>query len=135
MVIGEIVFKKFNIIENATGNLISLEKGNLPFPIKRVYYIYNVKENESRGFHAHRQLEQVLICVKGSCDVLVNNGHAKKVIKLDDPSTGLYLKGLVWREMHNFSSDAVLLVLASDFYSESDYIRDYSDFLDLVTNS
>ncbi|AEE26786.1 sugar 3,4-ketoisomerase [Francisella hispaniensis] len=120
----------FNILGDKRGSLISLEQNrNIPFDIKRVYYIYGTKENVRRGFHAHKKLEQVLICVSGSCKVLVDNGNNKKNILLDKPDKGLLISGLVWREMYDFSPDCVLMVLASDFYDESDYIRYYNDFL------
>ncbi|CAK1212949.1 TPA: FdtA/QdtA family cupin domain-containing protein [Escherichia coli] len=123
---------EFNVIENDSGSLISIEREYLPFIVKRAYYIYNVKENKARGFHAHKNLEQLLICVNGSCEISVCDGKEKKLIKLDNPYVGLYLKGLVWREMYNFTRDAVLLVLASDVYDELDYIRDYSEFMTIV---
>ena len=111
------------------GNLIALEENkNIPFDIKRVYYIFDNKEGVRRGFHAHKNLEQVLICVSGSCDILLDDGKEKSIIKLENRNEGLFIEKMVWREMFNFSADCVLMVLASDYYDEKDYIRDYNDF-------
>lgn len=104
----------------------------IPFSIKRIYYIFDTKEGVRRGYHAHKKLRQVLICVRGSCKILLDNGKEKKVIPLDKPSRGLLIEQLIWREMYDFTSDCVLLVLASDYYNENDYIRDYSVFLETV---
>lgn len=115
------------------GNLVALEQfKDIPFEIKRIYYMYNTKSGVHRGFHAHKNLEQILICIHGSCDVLLDNGREKKIISLETPYEGLYVGHDTWREMYNFSSDAVLMVLASDYYCESDYIRDYDKFLEMV---
>lgn len=124
----------FKILGDNRGSLIALEQnGDIPFDIKRVYYIYGTK-NVRRGFHAHRDLEQVLICVSGNCKVLVDDGQTKENILLDSPDKGLMISGLVWREMFDFSSDCVLMVLASELYDKSDYIRDYDDFLREIEN-
>lgn len=115
------------------GMLVALEEfKDIPFEIKRVYYMYDTKENVRRGFHAHKSLEQILICIHGSCKVLLDNGSEKKVVSLEKPYEGLYISNEIWREMYDFSADAVLMVLASDFYKEEDYIRDYETFLDLI---
>ncbi|MFP8921561.1 sugar 3,4-ketoisomerase [Francisella tularensis] len=125
----------FKVLGDERGNLISLEQNrNIPFNIKRVYYIYGTKENVRRGFHAHRNLQQVLICVSGSCKILVDNGSEKEVISLKSPDEGLLISGLVWREMFDFSADCVLVVLANEFYNEKDYIRDYKTFLKEVSS-
>lgn len=111
------------------GMLVALEEfKDIPFEIKRVYYLYDTKKEVRRGFHAHRSLEQILICIHGSCRVLLDNGAEKKTVSLEKPYEGLYIANDIWREMYDFSSDAVLLVLASDFYREEDYIRDYEIF-------
>lgn len=111
------------------GMLVALEEfKDIPFEIKRVYYLYDTKKDIRRGFHAHRSLEQILICIHGSCKVLLDNGEEKKIISLEKPYEGLYIANDIWREMYDFSSDAVLLVLASNFYREEDYIRDYDVF-------
>lgn len=115
------------------GQLVALEEEkDIPFEVKRVYYMYDTGENVHRGFHAHRNLEQILICIHGSCKILLDNGMEKKIISLEKPYEGLYVANNMWREMYDFSSDAVLLVLASDYYDESDYIRDYDEFLKFV---
>ena len=112
------------------GMLVALEEHNdIPFEIKRVYYMYDTKEGVRRGFHAHKSLEQILICIHGSCKILMDNGTEKKVVSLEKPYEGLYISNSIWREMYDFSPDAVLLVLASDVYREEDYIRDYDEFL------
>ena len=112
------------------GMLVALEEcKDIPFEIKRVYYLYNTREGVRRGFHSHKSLEQILVCIHGSCKILLDNGHEKKVVPLEKPYEGLYIANDIWREMYDFSPDAVLLVLASDFYKEEDYIRDYEEFL------
>ena len=115
------------------GQLIALEENhNIPFDIKRVYYMYDTGAGVRRGYHAHKCLRQILICVHGSCKILLDNGFEKETVTLDDPREGLYLESNMWREMFDFSSDAVLMVLASEWYDESDYIRDYDAFLRYV---
>lgn len=114
---------------DSRGQLVALEEGkDIPFSIKRVYYMYDTKNGVHRGFHAHKSLEQILICIHGSCKILLDNGYEKKVIPLEKPYEGLYIANYMWREMYDFSEDAVLMVLASDFYKEEDYIRDYEEF-------
>ena len=111
------------------GSLVALEGAKtVPFDIKRVYYIFDTKKGVSRGFHAHKNLEQVAICVRGSCRMVLDDGTNRVDAILDSPIKGIYIGNLVWREMHEFSDDCVLLVLASEHYDESDYIRDYQDF-------
>lgn len=115
------------------GSLISLEEGeNIPFAIKRVYYIFKTKENVRRGMHAHKALKQVAIAIKGSCKFLLDNGAEKKELTLDDPQKGLLIESFIWREMYEFSEDCILMVLADSHYEESDYIRDYEEFLKVV---
>ena len=117
------------------GQLIALEEFNdIPFAVKRVYYIYDVAEGVRRGFHAHKQLEQILICIHGSCRILLDNGTEKETVLLEKPYEGLYVSNNTWREMFDFSPDAVLLVLASELYDESDYIRDYDEFISFVNS-
>lgn len=112
------------------GMLVALEEFNdIPFEIKRVYYMYDTKKGVHRGFHAHKSLEQILICIHGSCKILLDNGKEKKIVSLEKPYEGLYVANNIWREMFDFSPDAVLMVLASDIYNEKDYIRDYDEFL------
>lgn len=119
----------FNNHGDQRGSLIIIE-GNkdIFFQIKRVYYIFDVKENVKRGFHAHKELQQVLIAVSGSCKILLDNGREQEKVLLDNPSKGLLVEKMIWREMYEFSRDCVLLVLASEHYEESDYIRDYDLF-------
>lgn len=120
---------EFQKLGDERGSLVSLEQNkNIPFEVKRIYYIFGTKEGVSRGFHAHKNLEQVAICVKGSCRFLLDDGKNKEEIVLNDPSIGLYISNVTWREMHDFSEDCVLIVLASELYDENDYIRDYQDF-------
>ena len=115
------------------GQLIALEENNdIPFKIKRVYYIYDTKEGVRRGFHAHKKLEQILICVSGSCKIHLDNGFETAEVELNDPTEGLYISNATWREMYDFSPDAVLMVLASELYDEKDYIRNYDKFLEYV---
>ncbi len=120
----------FITISDDRGHLISLEQQkNISFDIKRVYYIFDTKPDVRRGFHAHKALEQVLVCVKGSCNVLLDDATTQQTIVLNSPDKSLYVGPMIWREMFNFSQDCVLLVLASDYYDENDYIRDYAEFL------
>ena len=115
------------------GMLVALEEyKDIPFEIKRVYYMYDTKKNVHRGFHAHKSLEQILICIHGSFKVLLDNGTEKKIVSLEKPYEGLYIANNMWREMYDFSEDAVLMVLASEYYKEEDYIRDYNEFLRMV---
>lgn len=126
----EVIKRNFTLKSNATGNLVFLEAmRDVPFEIKRIYYIYGVGRDDRRGFHAHRKLEQYLICVNGSCEILLDDGYEKRTVLLNKPNEGLYISSDIWREMYNFSPDAVLLVLASDYYDEDDYIRNYDDFI------
>ena len=111
------------------GSLVAIEAcDTIPFDVKRVYYIFGVEDGVRRGFHSHEALEQVLVCVHGSVTILLDDGSEREEIVLDDPTKGLYLGHMVWREMFDFSSDAVLLVMASEHYDTSDYIRDYKVF-------
>lgn len=115
------------------GSLIALEAGyNAPFDIKRVYYIFDTKKDVIRGYHAHRKLQQLAIAVKGSCAFILDNGMTRQEVLLDNPNQALYIEGLIWREMKEFSSDCVLMVLADEHYDEEDYIRDYDVFMDEV---
>lgn len=117
------------------GQLVALEEYNdIPFKIKRVYYMYDTGKGVRRGFHAHKSLEQILVCIHGTCKILLDNGVEKKIVSLEKPYEGLYIANNMWREMYDFSDDAVLLVLASDLYNEEDYIRDYDEFLKFTKN-
>lgn len=120
----------FPVIGDERGSLVALEANKLiPFDIKRIYYLFGMQPDLPRGFHAHRELVQVAVCLKGSCDILMDNGHEKEIVGLNSPSQGLVIDAMQWHEMSDFSEDCVLLVLASDAYDESDYIRDYDVFL------
>ena len=119
----------FQPIGDSRGDLISLESlKNIPFDFKRIYYLFNVPPDTARGFHAHKCLRQVLICVNGSCTVKIDDGDSIAETVLDSPSKGLIIEPGVWREMSSFSPNSVLIVLASEHYDESDYIRDYEVF-------
>lgn len=121
----------FKTLGDERGSLIAIEQGyNAPFEIKRVYYIFDTKEGVIRGYHAHINLKQIAIAVKGSCTFILDNGEKREEIKLTNPNKGLLIEGLIWREMKDFSADCVLVVLASEHYDESDYIRDYQKFID-----
>lgn len=116
-------------IENALGNIAVIEKDTLPFAVKRVYYLYDIPSSAKRGGHAHLNLQQVLIAISGSFDVVLDDGSRRQTITLNKPDRGLLITTKIWRELENFSSGAVCLVLASEEFSEADYIRDYNDFL------
>ena len=117
------------------GQLVAIEEyKDIPFRVKRVYYMYDTGEGVTRGFHAHKSLQQILICIHGSCKIRLDDGKEKKVIPLDKPYEGLYISNAVWREMFDFSPDAVLMVLASELYDEGDYIRNYEEFLKYLEN-
>lgn len=114
---------------DSLGWLIALEEGRqVPFPIKRVYYIFGTKPGVKRGKHAHRKLRQLAICLSGSCRFIMDDGASRKEILLTNNTQGLRIEPMVWHEMEDFSTDCVLLVLASDIYDESDYIRSKDEF-------
>ncbi|MBO6164896.1 MAG: WxcM-like domain-containing protein [Eubacterium sp.] len=115
------------------GMLVALEEmKDIPFDIKRVYYMYDTIEGVRRGFHAHKCLQQILIPIHGTCKIHLDDGTETAEVVLDKPYEGLYISNDVWREMYDFSPDAVLMVLASEFYDEKDYIRDYDKFLEYI---
>jgi dTDP-4-dehydrorhamnose 3,5-epimerase-like enzyme len=127
---SQVKFIDFQTLGDDRGSLVAIEQGKLiPFEIKRIYYLYDTAEGVSRGFHAHRDLKQVAICVSGKCRMVLDNGTVREDVWLDSPTKGLLIESMVWREMHDFSPDCVLLVIASKPYDESDYIRDYREFL------
>jgi dTDP-4-dehydrorhamnose 3,5-epimerase-like enzyme len=122
-------FLEFEDKGDERGSLAAINGGKeVPFAIERVYYIFNTAKNVRRGYHAHRALKQALIAVSGSCRILLDDGKERVEVALDNPLKGLYLDGLIWREIFDFSSDCVLAVLANAHYDESDYIRDYQKF-------
>ncbi len=115
------------------GSLVALEANKtVPFDVKRVYYIFGTLPGVSRGFHAHRNLQQVAVCVTGKCRMVLDDGRRREEVWLDSSTRGVLIGNLVWREMHDFSPDCVLLVLASDHYDETDYIREYSEFIKAI---
>ena len=123
----------FPPLGDCRGSLVAVEaRKTVPFDIKRVYFIFGTKQGVARGFHAHKALKQVAVCVTGSCRMLLDNGLEKEEVLLDSPTKGLVIDDFIWREMHDFTPDCVLLVLASEYYDEDDYIRDYDDFLKVV---
>jgi dTDP-4-dehydrorhamnose 3,5-epimerase-like enzyme len=124
----------FPPLGDARGSLVALEAlKTVPFQIMRIYYIFGTKAGVSRGFHAHKELKQVAVCVTGKCRMVLDDGHRRQDVWLDSPTKGLLIGNLVWREMHDFSFDCVLLVLASNHYEEEDYIRSYNEFKNLLT--
>ncbi len=130
MVIKKILFTTHG---DERGQLVAVEElKDIPFKIKRVYYMYDTSEGVTRGYHAHKSLEQILICIHGSCKIRLNNGEETKVVTLEKPYEGLYVANDMWREMFDFSTDAVLLVLASELYDEDDYIRNYDEFIEYI---
>lgn len=120
-------------ISDPRGNLTPIESdSDLPFAVQRIYYLYDVPSGSSRGGHAHRQLHQLIVAVSGSFDVVLDDGFERKSITLNFPNRGLLIVPYIWRELENFSSGSVCVVLASAKYDESDYIRDYETFLNYV---
>lgn len=129
----DITLYHFKEHSDPRGKLVAVEPGkDIPFPIRRVYYMYGVDAQARRGLHAHKQLEQVLICMNGSCKILLDNGRERRTVTLDRPDVGLYVGHAMWREMFDFTPGAVLAVLASLPYDEADYIRDYDTFLEYI---
>ena len=129
---------KYKIIQfqqhgDERGQLVALENDKeIPFEIKRVYYMYDTLLGVRRGFHAHKTLKQILICTSGSCKIHLDDGTSTAEVTLDKPYEGLLIDSELWREMYDFSPDAVLMVLASQMYDEGDYIRNYDEFLKFV---
>jgi dTDP-4-dehydrorhamnose 3,5-epimerase-like enzyme len=117
------------VIQNPQGNLTFIEEQrHVPFPIARVYYLYDVPGGATRGGHAHRKLEQLIVAISGSFDVIVDDGSRRRKITLNRSRIGLHLPPMIWRELVNFSSGSVCMVLASAYYDEADYYREYSEF-------
>jgi hypothetical protein len=116
-------------IEDPRGNLSVIENDVIPFPIKRVYYLYDVPSAAERGGHSHIEQQEFLIALSGSFDVILNDGTDQKKVTLNKPFEGLLITNGIWRELKNFSSGSVCLVIASDVFKEEDYIRDFDDFL------
>jgi hypothetical protein len=123
-------------IHNRAGNITIIQNGiNQPFDIKRVYYLYDVPAGSERGGHAHKNLYQVIVAASGSFDVIIDDGFNKKIIELNRPFYGLLVVPGIWREIINFSSGAICLVLASEKYEQDDYIRDYNEFKQFRQNT
>jgi len=119
-------------INNTRGNIGVIENDTIPFDVKRVYYLFDVPSGAKRGGHAHKKLKQVLIAIAGSFDVVLKNGKSKEIITLNRPDKGLLIENNIWRELENFSSGSGCLVLASEEFSENDYIRSYKDYLSFI---
>ena len=118
------------VFGDARGKLVSLEGNrNVPFDIKRVYYIFDTLPNEARGFHAHKNMEQIIVAMDGACEFVLDDGKQSESVWLNRPDVGLYIGKNMWREMRNFSYGCKLMVLASDYYDEKEYIRNYDEFL------
>lgn len=125
--------KLHDVFGDSRGNLIAMESQvDVPFNVKRIFYIYGTLQNVRRGQHAHHTTRQYLIAVNGSCKVTLDDGQQQNTFDLNKPHIGLLQEALVWGQMHSFTDDCVLLVLASESYDDADYIRDYGEFLDLV---
>jgi hypothetical protein len=118
-------------IHGESGNITAINSmAEIPFDISRVYYLYDVPGGSSRGGHAHKELQQLIVAASGSFDIILDDGKVKRSIHLNRPNIGLYMPSGLWRELDNFSSGAICLVLASHGYNESDYIRDYDNFIE-----
>ena len=127
--------EEFKILGDHRGQLIALEANRqIPFDVKRVFYIYGTQEGVPRGNHSHYKTKQFLVAVNGSCKVTLDNGKIKQTFGLDKPNLGLFQDALIWGSMHDFSSDCVLMVLADEYYNANDYINNYDKFLEVVKN-
>ncbi|MCF6130449.1 FdtA/QdtA family cupin domain-containing protein [Flavobacterium sp. AS60] len=115
-------------VQDTRGNLSVLEGNAVPFEMKRVYYLYDIPSGGRRGGHSHKMQQELLIALSGSFDVILNDGNEQKTVTLNKPNVGLVIPNGIWRELENFSSGSVCLVLASDVFEEADYIRDFADF-------
>ncbi|MDP4644983.1 MAG: FdtA/QdtA family cupin domain-containing protein [Opitutales bacterium] len=125
----------FKPLGDERGSLIAIEaEKSVPFPVRRVYYIFGTKDGVERGFHAHKALNQVAVAVTGSCEMILDNGESRNVVLLDSAEKGVLIGPGIWREMRQFSSDCVLLVLADQHYDEADYIRNYDEFKKWIKN-
>ena len=126
--------EEFKVLGDHRGQLVALEANRqIPFDVKRVFYIYGTQEGIPRGNHSHYKTKQFLVAVNGSCKVTLDNGKEKETFDLNKPNLGLFQDALVWGSMHDFSSDCVLMVLADEYYDASDYITDYDKFLEVIS--
>ena len=137
VIILQIVKYQFQQHGDDRGQLVALEEfKDIPFEIKRIFYIYGTEKNVIRGQHANRKSRFVLINVKGSSKVKIKDGQGNEaVFSLNRPHTGIYLPNMVWKEMYDFSEDSVLLCLASEYYDSQEYIRDYKEFINLINDT
>lgn len=127
--------EEFKVLGDHRGQLVALEANRqIPFDVKRVFYIYGTQEGIPRGNHSHYKTKQFLVAVNGSCKVTLDNGKEKETFDLNKPNLGLFQDALIWGSMHDFSSNCVLMVLADEYYDASDYITDYDKFLKEVKN-
>jgi len=127
--------QEFKVLGDHRGQLVALEANRqIPFDVKRVFYIYGTQEGVPRGNHSHYKTKQFLVAVNGSCKVTLDNGNEKEVYELNKPNLGLFQDALIWGTMHDFSSDCVLMVLADEYYDASDYITNYNTFLEVVNS-
>lgn len=131
--VSECKFFDLSKVEERRGNLTFIEgASDIPFDIKRVFYVYDIPSGAVRGAHAHHELEEIVVCLSGSLDIVVNDGKEKRVLHLNRPYIGLYLPPMIWSNFENFDVGTIYLVLASTHYDASDYIRDYDEFLQLA---
>lgn len=128
-IFNDIQLIKFPVVEDTRGNLAFIQNDVLPFEFKRIYYLFDVPSNAFRGGHSHIHQQEILIALSGSFEVVLDDGFEKTTILLNKPNIGLLIPTGIWRELQNFSSGAICLVVASDVFDEADYIRDYNDFL------
>jgi dTDP-4-dehydrorhamnose 3,5-epimerase-like enzyme len=127
--LNDIQFINFPVIEDTRGNLAFIQNDILPFEFKRIYYLFDVPSTAFRGGHSHINQHEILIALSGSFEVVLDDGIEKKTFLLNKPNVGLHISTGIWRELQNFSSGAVCLVVASDVFEEADYVRDYGEFL------
>jgi dTDP-4-dehydrorhamnose 3,5-epimerase-like enzyme len=129
------IYKTYDLVQlgDERGSLIALDKiSGLPFDIKRVYYVFDTKPGVARGYHAHKKLHQMAVCLSGSCCMVLDDGVNRESIIMNSTSVGIDLPPMLWHEMHDFSADCILLVVANDYYYEDDYVRDYKEFKKMV---
>lgn len=126
--IHDTVLLDISKIHDTRGNLSVVQGNDIPFEMKRVYYLYDVPSGARRGGHSHKDQQELLVALSGSFDVILHDGNEKKTVTLNKPNVGLFIINGIWRELENFSSGAVCLVIASDVFDEADYIRDFDDY-------